>query len=311
LSYQIPYDSVDLDASPSYSLYTDPLADISNALSQGWYVNVPDYEGPLASMVAGKQAGHATLDSVRAVLSSGLGLTPNARYAMWGYSGGSLASEWAAELQAQYAPELNFSGAAVGGVLVNVFSALKAITGTYFAELIPAGLIGITNQHPEAYEYLVSRLKPTGPYNRTTFLSIKNMSWNQSIGPFANQNIYDYFIGGMADLQAPVLQKIFASDGVMGHHGVPQMPLFVYNAVADEIATIDLTDALVNQFCALGVNILYRRNTVGGHGAEIVNGDASAFKWLSSVLGGTHSMMYSTQGCTIQNVTLNVTSSPL
>jgi hypothetical protein len=62
-------------------------------------VNVPDYEGPLASFTAGLMSGYATLDSVRAALNCGeiLGLSPKARYAMYGFSGGALAAEWAAE----------------------------------------------------------------------------------------------------------------------------------------------------------------------------------------------------------------------
>lgn len=129
LSYQIPYDSADVDASPSYSLYSSPPPDIAAALGFGWYVNVPDFEGPLASFTAGVESGHATLDSVRAVLSSDYGLTDGARYAMWGYSGGALATEWAAELQVQYAPELNFSGVALGGLTPNISSVLESVTG--------------------------------------------------------------------------------------------------------------------------------------------------------------------------------------
>lgn len=116
LSYQIPYDSVFLDASPSYALYTSDgvrsLRDISTGLSSGWFVNVPDYEGPLASFTAGVQSGHATIDSIRAAFNANetLGLDVNARYAMWGYSGGALASEWAAELAVQYAPEVGCPG---------------------------------------------------------------------------------------------------------------------------------------------------------------------------------------------------------
>lgn len=63
LSYQYPYDSTDVDASPSYDFYIDaPIwwSDVSLALGRGWYVNVPDYEGPLASFAAGVQSGHAT-----------------------------------------------------------------------------------------------------------------------------------------------------------------------------------------------------------------------------------------------------------
>lgn len=146
LSYQIPYDSAFLDASPSYALYskdsTAYYAEISASLSYGWFVNIPDYEGPLASFTAGVQSGHATIDSIRAVLNVNkkLGLAKDARYAMWGYSGGALASEWAAELQVQYAPEMNFSGAALGGLTPNVTSVLFTINKTPGAGLAPVSL---------------------------------------------------------------------------------------------------------------------------------------------------------------------------
>ncbi len=71
LSYQVPYDSADLDDSPSYSVYSGSISDLriwGPILGQGWFLNVPDYEGPLASFTAGVQSGHATIDSVRAVL---------------------------------------------------------------------------------------------------------------------------------------------------------------------------------------------------------------------------------------------------
>jgi hypothetical protein len=45
LSYQIPYNSADVDASPSYSMYSATLrpADILLTLGLGWYVHVPDF----------------------------------------------------------------------------------------------------------------------------------------------------------------------------------------------------------------------------------------------------------------------------
>lgn len=63
LVYGLPYDSADVDASPSYSLYTGGgvfgSGDISSALGRGWYVSTADYEGPNASFTAGVQSGHA------------------------------------------------------------------------------------------------------------------------------------------------------------------------------------------------------------------------------------------------------------
>ena len=146
LSYQHFYDSVYLDASPSYAMYSGVYFDVQVALTKGYFVNVPDYEGPLASFSAGVISGLATLDSVRAVLNaaSQIGLDKKARYAMWGYSGGALASEWAAELQGKYAPELKFAGAALGGLTPNSTSVLFAINQQWAAGLSPVSVLATT-----------------------------------------------------------------------------------------------------------------------------------------------------------------------
>ncbi|ROV98076.1 hypothetical protein VMCG_07013 [Cytospora schulzeri] len=255
LSYQVPYDSAFLDASISYVLYNEesvPLrADISTGLSYGWFVNVPDYEGPLASFTAGVQSGHATIDSVRAVLNAceKLGLAKDARYAMWGYSGGALASEWAAELQVQYAPELNFSGTALGGLTPNISHVLLAINESPSAGLSPSAILGIASQFPEERAYLLSRLKTSGPYNATGFLAALNYTATQASVVYAYQDIGDYFVGGLDDFFSLISAKVISLDGIMGYHGVPQMPLYVYKAIGDEISAINDTDALVKEYC--------------------------------------------------------------
>jgi hypothetical protein len=134
VNYQVAEDSGgQINCAPSYTLQTGSQAlyagtgDVEmlliiGALDEGWIVNTPDWEGPNSTFIEGFQAGQATLDSVRAVLSSGniTGVEKDAKVNMWGYSGGALASEWAMELQASYAPELKFVGAAIGGVTPNV-----------------------------------------------------------------------------------------------------------------------------------------------------------------------------------------------
>ncbi|KAH0832463.1 hypothetical protein AYO21_05147 [Fonsecaea monophora] len=311
LSYQIPYNTADVSHSPSYVLGSElatglVLSDINSALSHGWFVNVPDFEGPLASFGSGVAEGHATLDSVRAVLSSGFGLSPNARYAMWGYSGGSIASEWATELQVQYAPELNFSGVALGGLVPNGTSILHTIDGTPAAGLIPSFLLGVVKQYPAAYQALTSNLRLSGPHNATGFLAVQNMSYLEAAVAFMNQSILaDYFVNGTAFLQQPVVQRVFNVDGLMGYHGVPQMPMFIYKAIQDEYSLISDTDTLVNRYCGAGANILYQRNRAGNHLDEETNGDERAFDWLEAALNGTLTMQ---PGCTVQNVTVNITS---
>lgn len=139
LSYQIPYDSAYINSSPSYAMYQSLPRDISIALGKGYFVTVPDYEGPLASFTAGHMSGYATLDAVRATLNAaGLyDLPDDVAYATWGYSGGALATEWAAELQVDYAPELSFAGSAMGGLTPNVTTVLMAINMKVSAGLAP------------------------------------------------------------------------------------------------------------------------------------------------------------------------------
>ena len=311
LSYQIPYNTPDVDGSPSYALdqpyFSEGLvnSDIQTALGLGWYVNIPDFEGPLAAFGLGVQEGHATLDSVRAALNTGFGLSDDVRYAMWGYSGGSIASEWAAELQVQYAPELNFAGVALGGLVPNFTSVLDSASGQWWSGLLPAALLGSTKQNVAAKYYLLSQLKPSGLYNSTGFLAAENMTIAEAFVTYANQPIYEYFINGLESLHAPVLQRLLNTNGVMGYHSVPQMPLYIYKAVHDEITPIVDTDELVARYCEVGADIVFERNTIGGHLAEETNGDAKAIQWLQSVLGGT----YEHVGCTIRDVTWNVTDS--
>lgn len=305
LSYQIPYDSADLDASPSYAMYSGQLADVTAALGRGWYVNVPDYEGPRASFTAGVMSGHATIDSIRAVLSSGFGLAPNGtKYAMWGYSGGALASEWAAELAVQYASELDFAGAALGGLTPNITSVLSAVSGTATAGLIPAGILGLASQYPELEAFLLEKLNKEGEYNATGFLEARNYTLVEGIVNFLGNDINDYFMNGTDLLGSPIGQKATNRDGIMGYHGVPQMPIFAYKAIMDEVSPINDTDKLVASYCGIGATIHYERNTIGGHSDESSNGNARAVEFLDQVLSGG----YNATGCQISNVTVNATA---
>lgn len=169
-------------------------------------MNVPDYEGPNASFAAGVASGHAVLDSIRAAVSFGkqnLSMHDDVKQAMWGYSGGAFASEWAAELQVQYAPEMEFAGVALGGLTPNISSVLQTINKNGYAGLIPTAIIGMSSQYPEVQDDLVRSLKTTGPYDNATFFSVKHLGLNQVEHNFSGQDISQYFVNGMAGKQLP------------------------------------------------------------------------------------------------------------
>jgi len=184
-----------------------------------------------------------------------------------------------------------------------VTSVTAYLNGHEGAGLIPQGLLGIASQHPDAFWWIVARLKPAV---REVFLSVKRMTAAQAIAAFKYQDIYQYFVGGYQDLHTRVMQMMYNVDGYMGYHGVPRMPVFVYNAINDELSDIRDVDKLVDRFCGVGANILYHRNTAGTHTQEQVNGRQRAFTWLRSVLDGSYDKLYSSMGCTVQNVTYNL-----
>lgn len=308
LSYQLPYDTSCLDASPSFGLqFGEPYGEIAIALSRGWWVSVPDYEGPLASYGANIVAGYTTLDSARAVVAaaaSEFNLT-RTRLAMWGYSNGASATEAAVEFAGAggYAEGFEIVGAAIGGLAPNVGGSGPLLSHTQVAGLLVQGLIGVTSQYPAQRAYLISRLHPAGPYNATEFFWASLMSGWQSLLYYAYVDIFAYFIGGKADLDVPEMVDMFVREGTLGVWGTPRTKVFMYHAVEDDMTPVGDTDKLVEHHCGQGANILYHRNHWGGHNDELANGRQRAFNFLGDVLDGSNTMGAPDKGCLTVNLT--------
>ena len=113
ISYQSAYDSLNRNDEPSYAIWGGlrlgglipnvEAAVFGPFIAGGYTVIVPDTEGQRADFAAGPEYGMNTLDSIRAAVSSST-IPSDAKVAMLGYSGGAIATEWAAELAPSYAP---------------------------------------------------------------------------------------------------------------------------------------------------------------------------------------------------------------
>ncbi|KAM0551236.1 hypothetical protein ACHAPJ_008581 [Fusarium lateritium] len=298
LSYQLAYNSANVDSSPSFglsgimankepSLGIKPSTSlIDEMLSFGWIVNTPDHLGPTAAFGASVQSGHATLDALRAVHNLfNLREAPGFTTAIWGYSGGSMATLAAAELQPQYAPELKIAGAALGGLADDITADFDSINKSVIAGSLVAILLGITSQYPEERKYLESRLIPD---TKDEFMSVKHIDVTEAVKQFSGKDIYLFFKGGSADLEVPQLRELYNKQAKLGYKGVPSMPMFVYKAIQDHFCPTHLTDATVDRLCNAGADITYERNTVGNHVSEIENGKPRAFRWLWSIFDGSY-----------------------
>ncbi|YAL84623.1 lipase family protein [Dermacoccaceae bacterium W4C1] len=143
VSYQSAYDSLNPADAPSRAIAGKVslgglLANVETVLIapmllKGYTVILPDTEGPDANFSAGPEYGYTTLDSLRAVQKvTSTRLNNSTKFALYGYSGGAIGTNWAAQLAPTYAPDVNkkLVGAASGGVLVKPDRNLTYVGGT-------------------------------------------------------------------------------------------------------------------------------------------------------------------------------------
>lgn len=125
LSYQCAIDAIGSRWLPSYALQRGAetrgcapqleLLLIASALARGWAVSIPDHDGLTGNWGAPRESGYRVLDGIRAALQfAPLGLEAASPIGPWGYSGGGLATSWAAEMAPGYPPDLDIVGAAIG-----------------------------------------------------------------------------------------------------------------------------------------------------------------------------------------------------
>ena len=286
LSYQTAEDSLGTRCAPSYSLRggldnivgTAEMALIAAALANGWAVAVPDYEGSQSQYGAGYQAGHAVLDGIRAVTHfapAGLGSSP---VGMWGYSGGGLATSWAAELQAGYAAELHIVGVAQGGVPTDLEAAAHQMDGGPFSGLMLGAIVGISRAYPELD--LPSMLNDQG---RAMLSAVATLCDNELAAQYPLKHLSDYT--KVPDpLALPQAQAVLHTDR-LGQH-VPIAPIYQYHSINDELIPIAGDDALAAHYCAAGVRFDYYRDPLSEHVSLAVTGAPAALAYLSARFAG-------------------------
>ncbi|WP_328400901.1 lipase family protein [Nocardia sp. NBC_00403] len=152
-------DSVGLKCNPSYQLthaVSIETPDITRQLlSSGYAVVMTDYQGPRMAYAHGPTQGREVLDGLRAALafpSAGLAGSPTA---MIGYSGGAIATVWAAQMQPTYAPELRMLGAAAGGTPADLSLLRKTMDGKPPASVLYLmAALGVARVTPGAFDLL-------------------------------------------------------------------------------------------------------------------------------------------------------------
>ncbi|WP_328603527.1 lipase family protein [Amycolatopsis sp. NBC_00345] len=295
VSYQYATDSADPDCAPSRTITAgNPITTIAgqaeillvNALLvKGYAVSIPDYEGPNAAFGATRQAGQAVLDGIRAAegftpLGLGGKQTP---VGMFGYSGGAVATNGAAEAQPAYAPELTIRGSAAGGSLGNDFpGVITNFNGGPFASLAASAIAGLSEAYPAITDVLLQYANDKG---KKAIESLKHMCVTEAALNFLFANIDTFTTVPLAQLLAlPEVKQVIADDSP-GQH-TPAAPMYLYHGVFDEVLPIKGVDSMVQNFCANGATITYNRDLLAEHGIALLTGVGGALSWLDDRLDG-------------------------
>ncbi|MFF2551162.1 lipase family protein [Nocardia sp. NPDC058058] len=297
VSMQIAEDSLAAYCSPSYAVQQWSAATfvgqivaplefvIAQAeLQQGWGVVIPDHQGPNNAFAAGPLAGRITLDGIRAARDfEPMRLTPDARIAMYGYSGGAIATGHAAELKQSYAPELNIVAAAEGGVPADFGPVLDNGNGQAWSGMIMAAVLGIGREYPEFGELLNRDLDPLGQ----ALATVKGgmcVQYNTALFPFLNMKGLLRVPEG-DPMRNPVVQDTLAKTR-MGK-ATPAMPMFIWQGNPDELIPVGPVNTLVDTYCKdPSAQVQYTREHLAEHVTTEVSGSATALLWLRDRLNG-------------------------
>lgn len=272
LSFQSPEDARSTLCAPSYTLTSDDSNSLHQVfLGEGWVLNFPNYEGINSAFGAGVKAGKATLDSLRALKNAKAALGFDySTVGLYGYSGGSIATGHALELQPSYAPEIEINAAALGGYVVNLTSTFETINGGIFAGFAPTGIIGLSYEYPEIANLLAAAIKPG--YQKRFYSSANNCAVGNLVN-FFGQDIFSYLQNGDSILYEDAVQRAF-SESQLGQ-AKPTVPLLVFQGVQDEIAPVGEVDKVVDFYCRSGANVEYWRQDDLAHiTGAILNNDA-------------------------------------
>ncbi|WP_114755608.1 lipase family protein [Nocardia pseudobrasiliensis] len=323
LSYQTAVDAIAGMCRASYQLQqsapidlTDPAGPITSGnpaaeillaatgLAKGWAVAIPDQGGRENRFATPREPGYVVLDGVRAAERfAPLGLAGESTpVSLWGYSGGGIATAWTAEMQPEYAPELNIVGAAIGAPVADLKAGLLAANGGLLGGLIPIAVAAIAKDSPEFRAVLERSVTPEGlalidhAADRCTTQAVLDTSLYELVHHLSLPDFTHYVRVPFAELLADPVVARTVEERTLGRR-TPTAPVYLYNSVSDEISTITGADGLADAYCTHGASITYRRDLfpplISPHGNFAVLGAPDALAWLTDRMNGQPAQ----QGC--------------
>lgn len=289
VSYQAVVNALGTKCAPSHGLFSDELVEAPavylGMVARGWAVAVPDYLGPTAAYGAARMSGQITLDGIRAVQRFQQLPLADSPVGLLGYSGGGLATSFAAALAPTYAPELEIAGIAEGGIPSDLAQIAQNLAYSPLPHpgfgMAMAVALGLEREYPERFP-ITENLNDRG-------IALRNKMFNEC----RRSILVDGAFNSARDLSTsasladtPSAQKVLRENSVTFHEGVPTAPLFVWHGVNDFIAPFRPVEDMVVRYCAAGATVQFRGYPGAEHFSATVIGLPEAYLWLDARFRG-------------------------
>ena len=262
LSYQCAIDAVSSRCFPSYalrrrakalgSLAQLELLLVVAALAEGWAVSIPDHEGLQGTI------------------------------ALWGYSGGGLASAWAAEMSGGYAPELDIVGAVLGSPVGDLGNTFRRLNGGALSGLPAMVVAALVHAYPGLDRVIKEHTNAEG---RALLDSLKTMTTVGAVIRMAGKNMGDYLDEPLEDiLSTPEVSHVF--ENIKLGAAVPVPPVLIVQAVHDYLIDVKDIDVLADAYSAGGADVSYHRDAFNEHMLLHPLSAPMALRWLTDRFAG-------------------------
>ncbi|MGW6421859.1 lipase family protein [Nocardia sp. NPDC055053] len=226
------------------------------------------------------ESGHAILDGARAANALG-GVGPETPLVLWGYSQGGGATAAAAEMQPEYAPELNLKGTWAGGPVADLSAILGRIDGALIGGAIGFGINAMLARYPDLQRAVDRVVSPSGramletlsdscvadlviryPFLKTNSLTVDGRSLTEHLAEMPEA--------------APVLAELRIGSSK------PATPVLITSGRNDDTVPYGQARRLAEDWCGQGATVTFRTNelppilpgtTIPNHfGPELIDG---------------------------------------
>jgi triacylglycerol lipase len=172
-----------------------------------------------------------------------------------------LATAWAAEVQADYAPDLNLVGAVLGSPVGDLGHTFRRLNGTLFSGLPAMVVAALSHVYPGLERIISEHATEDG---KTMLKSIEQMTTVEAMVRMVRKDMDDLVDWPLQQiLDTPEVQHVF--DSIKLGTKAPSIPVLIVQAVHDELISVEVIDELAAAYIAGGTDVTYHRDALSEH----------------------------------------------